>query len=64
MTDQGWMVDDGTCGPCLHGLCYRCDDPRESYGDGEIDPRVELLCCCHEDYHIGYAHLPDEEAEP
>jgi hypothetical protein len=46
--DQGWMIDDGTCAPCLHGLCYRCACPApEDIGDG-----VAIVCCCNEGYEI------------
>ena len=44
MSDQGWMVDDGTCGPCLHGLCYRCAKPQElEWDDPWVAPDEELL---------------------
>ncbi len=52
--DQGWMVDDGTCDQCMDGDCYRCTKPNEGYGDHGI----ELVCCCDEAYHIGYADPP------
>jgi len=53
MTDQGWMIDDGTCGQCIAGDCWDCDKPNESYGNGEIT----LICCCNEAYHIGYVEV-------
>jgi hypothetical protein len=48
MTGQGWMVDDGTCDPCLDGECWRCLDTYEEGGDGEV---IEV-CCCNEQYVI------------
>jgi hypothetical protein len=42
--DQGWMVDDGTCTPCLRGNCHRCADPQD---DG-----AALICCCDEGHMI------------
>jgi hypothetical protein len=60
MTDQGWMVDDGTCTPCLAGRCYRCLEPRE--GDWD-DCGAHLTCCCNEAYDLGWV-APDEGAEP
>ena len=57
MTDQGWMVDDGTCTPCVRGQCYRCAKPQEWATD---DHGIELICCCNEGYHIGYADPPEE----
>ncbi len=56
MTDQGWMVDDGTCDQCVDGDCWDRTKPSESYGDGE----TELVCCCDEAYHIGYVDAPEE----
>lgn len=46
MTDQGWMVDDGTCDLCVRGQCWQCIKPMETYGDRE----TLLLCCCNESY--------------
>ncbi len=61
MADQGWKVDDGTCGPCLRGECHRCTQPREWDTD---DHGVSLACCCDESYHLGYVDLDDEESIP
>ena len=60
MTDQGWMIDDGTCESCWLGSCWGCTKPVESYGDGQSDPRITLVCCCNEGYHVGYLDLPEE----
>lgn len=59
MTDQGLMVDDGTCESCWLENCRLCTKPSESYGDGEI----ALHCCCDEGCHIGYAGL-DQIGDP
>jgi hypothetical protein len=49
MADQGWMVDDGTCDPCLDRHCWRCPDTHEEAGgDGD----VLTICCCDEQYIV------------
>jgi hypothetical protein len=53
MTDQGWMVDDGTCTSCVYGNHHRCTKPIESY-DGE---GFYQTCCCNEGYGIGYVEV-------
>ena len=55
MTDQGWMVDDGTCDACVDGECWSCSQPVEFIGD---DLMCRLHCCCDECYDLGIA--PDE----
>lgn len=40
MTDQGWMVDDGTCTQCLRGRHYRCTRNWDGH------------CCCNEGYQL------------
>jgi hypothetical protein len=52
MIDQGWMVDDGTCDPCLAEECYRCT-ARD--GDG--------LCCCGEHLQMTYQQALAERDE-
>jgi len=54
------MVDDGTCTPCVRGLCYRCTEPRDDDWD---DRGAHLTCCCNEGYDLGWV-APDEGAEP
>jgi hypothetical protein len=58
MTGQGWMVDDGTCDPCVHGLCYRCTKVQEW---ATTDQGFELVCCCENAYHVGYAEPPEDD---
>ena len=58
MTDQGWMVDDGTCTPCVHDNHHRCAEPIEEATD---EQGVSLVCCCDEGYHLGWFD-PAEEA--
>ena len=64
MSDQGWMVDDDTCGPCLHGLCYRCTNPQEWPPSNDLDLRVSLTCCCNEAQHLGYLDFITDDIEP
>jgi hypothetical protein len=52
------MVDDGTCDPCMGGLCYLCAQPVEWATD---DDGVSLACCCDEHYHLGHAEPPEVE---
>ena len=54
MTDQGWMVDDGTCDACLYEHCHACTDP--SY-EGDLDGRLWAVCCCE----VGYVSLAPPE---
>jgi len=54
VTDQGWMVDDGTCDACVRGNHHRCTKAQEWATD---DYGVELVCCCNEGYHIGYVEF-------
>ncbi len=42
--DQGWMLDDGTCDPCVRGECHRCTRRAD---DG--------VCCCGEDVQFDLA---------
>jgi hypothetical protein len=44
MTDQGWMVDDGTCDLCVRGQCWQC-----------IKRSDDGWCCCGEDYQFELA---------
>ena len=60
MTDQGWMVDDGTCTPCVRGQCHRCADPIE----WDAGDHVSLTCCCNEGYDLGDIALDEEAVEP
>jgi hypothetical protein len=53
MTDQGWMVDDGTCDACVRGDCGWCTKPNEFYRD----EGPELVCCCTEAYCLGYVEV-------
>lgn len=57
MTDQGWMVDDGTCTPCLLDRHHRCLDPFSF----DIGTGTALMCCCNEGYEVSWQPY-DEEA--
>jgi hypothetical protein len=60
MTDQGWMVDDGTCLSCLQGQDWLCTNPM----GWDAGDRVSLTCCCDEGYDLGDIALDDEDGEP
>lgn len=61
MTDQGWMIDDGTCLSCVEGQCYLCTNPHEEPGDPlQVAARTLLICCCDQAWHIGHLSLPEE----
>lgn len=53
MTDQGWMVDDGTCDECLIGECWDCAKPCDGWDD---EGRYQY-CCCNEGYHLGHVDV-------
>ena len=60
MTDQGWMVDDGTCDECLEGECWRCPDPHEEAGgDGDVLD----ICCCDAQYIVSRRPVEPEGFE-
>jgi hypothetical protein len=55
MTDQGWMVDDGTCTPCVLGDCLSCTEPFEEH----TREGTYRTCCCDDSIELGF-----EAAQP
>jgi len=56
VTDQGWMIHDGTCDQCVRGQCYQCADPM---GWDAGDSVIDMICCCDEGYDISSVNLDD-----
>jgi hypothetical protein len=54
MSDQGWMVDDGTCDACMDGWCPNCTKPKEvPVDDVYLSPGETMrICCCSEGQEI------------